>query len=494
MPKHIALVIGISKYKFLPDLAYAQKDAELMQQFLAETAGFNTEKGGGICLCTQSSPHYQSYSTHPTRAELRRILRRCFDQTFLTAEDSFWFFFSGHGIRYDDKDYLMPADGDPEEPDETAIELNYVTERLTRSGAGQVVMILDACRSEGQKSSQGGFGQDVAKGVTTIFSCHPQEPSYEIGDPICQSAFTHVLLQSCQQQTPDNALTVLQLEQYLQREVPKLNQQHRKPPQRPHIRCDFATNGSKILLPHLRAPLTVEQLKAKAFRAEALDDWAQAKHCWLTVLRRAAVNSTDHQEAEAGLERVILKSQLVSRTAGSKQGTPPIPQSPDPVPAPPAPKPEPEDDLSSEKGVDYSRLRDLLKAGNWKAADVETAHRMLEAVGRKEDDWIRNEELLNFPCVDLLTIDRLWVRYSNKRFGFSVQKQIWQECGSPTSSGKDWDKFCVRVGWQDKTASRYLGYDDLKADPSISPLGEFPGALFLWCGLVGVFLLSHRDL
>ncbi len=31
-----------------------------------------------------------------------------------------------------------------------------------------------------------------------------------------------------------------------------------------------------------------------------------------------------------------------------------------------------EDDLSSEKGVDYTKLRDLLAAENWKDADYET--------------------------------------------------------------------------------------------------------------------------
>ena len=51
MPKHIALVVGISEYRLLPKLAYAQKDAELMARFLGQTAGFNPQQGGDICLC-----------------------------------------------------------------------------------------------------------------------------------------------------------------------------------------------------------------------------------------------------------------------------------------------------------------------------------------------------------------------------------------------------------------------------------------------------------
>ncbi|MEL7313456.1 MAG: GUN4 domain-containing protein, partial [Cyanobacteria bacterium J06559_3] len=124
--------------------------------------------------------------------------------------------------------------------------------------------------------------------------------------------------------------------------------------------------------------------------------------------------------------------------------------------------------------IDYTRLWELLQAGEWRDADLETWHRMLEAVGRGKDDWIRADELRNFPCADLKTIDNLWQRYSGGNFGFTVQKKIWEECGSPTGSGKDWDRFCVKVGWQDETASRYLHYDELKANPDFSPTGEFP--------------------
>lgn len=45
------------------------------------------------------------------------------------------------------------------------------------------------------------------------------------------------------------------------------------------------------------------------------------------------------------------------------------------------------DNLSSEKGVDYRRLRDLLKAGKWKEADEETLVVMLKTSGREQKRW-----------------------------------------------------------------------------------------------------------
>ncbi len=134
-----------------------------------------------------------------------------------------------------------------------------------------------------------------------------------------------------------------------------------------------------------------------------------------------------------------------------------------------------EDRLDSEKGINYQRLRDLLKAGDWKAADQETTHRMLEAVGRGKKDWIRKDELLNFPCTDLLTIDRLWVKYSQGKWGFTVQKRIYVECGAQLDGNypgdKIWRKFCDRVGWR---KNGVVSYSQLTFDPQKSPAGEFP--------------------
>jgi hypothetical protein len=41
----------------------------------------------------------------------------------------------------------------------------------------------------------------------------------------------------------------------------------------------------------------------------------------------------------------------------------------------------------------------------------------------------------------LWIIDKLWVKYSNGRFGFSVQEYIYKDVG------EDYPSFCDRVGW-----------------------------------------------
>lgn len=132
------------------------------------------------------------------------------------------------------------------------------------------------------------------------------------------------------------------------------------------------------------------------------------------------------------------------------------------------------DNLSSEKGIDYTRLRNLLAAKNWEEADKETYQVMIQAVGKKEGKWFTEDELLNFPCTDLRTIDRLWVKYSNGHFGFSVQKEIYLSVGGK-ADGKyyeeAWEKFGDRVGW--RVNNIWIDSSDVTFDTS-SPRGHLP--------------------
>ncbi|MDY6902996.1 MAG: GUN4 domain-containing protein [Cyanobacteriota bacterium] len=159
-----------------------------------------------------------------------------------------------------------------------------------------------------------------------------------------------------------------------------------------------------------------------------------------------------------------------------------------------------EDDLSSEKGVDYTRLRDLLKAGKWKEADKETLKVMLKAADREKQGWLDSDSIQKFACTDLHTIDRLWVKYSDGHFGFSVQKRIWE------SVGQNYEKLGYQVGWRggmwlDK---KWLNYNKLTFCETV-PQGYLPLEVWigrgweLWHGwfddsINGLFLLSRRDL
>ncbi len=135
-------------------------------------------------------------------------------------------------------------------------------------------------------------------------------------------------------------------------------------------------------------------------------------------------------------------------------------------------------ELKSEKGVDYTKLRDFLTAGKWKEADEETADVMLQVMG--QDSWwlVTTSDIDNFPCDDLLTIDKLWVHYSKGKFGFSVQKKIYVDelGGTRDYNEKTWYEFCDRIGWREGRS--YVSYEDLTFELlDTTPIGHLPGTL-----------------
>ena len=135
------------------------------------------------------------------------------------------------------------------------------------------------------------------------------------------------------------------------------------------------------------------------------------------------------------------------------------------------------DVLVSVKGVDYTTLRDLLVAGNWKGADEETTRAMLKVAGKESERCLSIKHIENFPCEDLGTIDKLWLKYSNGKFGFSVQKQIYQSLGGTNKyNEKVLNAFGDKVGWRQK--GRW-SYQNVTWDVSTPYLGHLPGVM-LW--------------
>ena len=120
----------------------------------------------------------------------------------------------------------------------------------------------------------------------------------------------------------------------------------------------------------------------------------------------------------------------------------------------------------------YSKLKSLLEAGEWRKADRETYRLMITTVGKGEGQGFSRQDLEEFPCEDLLTIDRLWVEASKGHFGFSVQKKIWDKCGSPMDYNNDYEKFMETVGW--RSGDDFVSYSDLKFSTSLSLIGELP--------------------
>ncbi len=71
----------------------------------------------------------------------------------------------------------MPQDANPRAVERTALSVNYIRQRLTKSGADNVILLLDACRTEGARDA-GNLDVNEQPGIITVSSCGPTEKSW----------------------------------------------------------------------------------------------------------------------------------------------------------------------------------------------------------------------------------------------------------------------------------------------------------------------------
>ncbi len=141
--------------------------------------------------------------------------------------------------------------------------------------------------------------------------------------------------------------------------------------------------------------------------------------------------------------------------------------------------------LSSNSSVDYQPLQRLLIAQEFEEADRVTLQKLCELAGPAaiQRKWVYFTEVDSFPNQDLLTIDQLWRVYSEDRFGFSKQRELW------LGLNQNWDRLWEKLEWKSGNIwTRYPGEFvwDLSA-----PVGHLPLSNQLRGVRMMEFLLSH---
>ncbi|MBD2209821.1 caspase family protein [Nostoc linckia FACHB-104] len=330
MVKNWAILIGINHYEYLLPLKYAERDAYLLGDFLKKEAYFDD-----VFYFTDNSPNItrpgsQSISSKPEYSNLLRFIRLLtHKKNFMSATDSFWFFFSGHGKRHKQHDYLMLSNSDPGNVEKTAIPVNEVVGSLRSCGAGNIVLFLDACRdSPGDKAGEG-IGIETQQGVVTFFSCSPQELSWEI-DKLEHSSFTYALLEGLKMKGERNCATVKRLDNYLQERVPQINSQYNKKPQNPYTKLEPLRKYNLILLPSYISATDsktnifqndIDTLKTEAYQAYQIDGNLElAYQLWHQVLEATSGRDTDAKKIIESLSKQLLLKQKESNKSTKNQG------------------------------------------------------------------------------------------------------------------------------------------------------------------------------
>lgn len=141
--------------------------------------------------------------------------------------------------------------------------------------------------------------------------------------------------------------------------------------------------------------------------------------------------------------------------------------------------------LHSKHGIDYSPLQQLLIVQDFQAADRLTLQKLCELAGPAavQRKWLYFTEVENFPVADLQTVNRLWLVYSEGKFGFSVQRDIW------LALGKNWEKFWFKIGW--KNGNNWTRYPHEFTWNISAPPGHLPLSNQLRGNRAIAALLSH---
>jgi serine/threonine protein kinase len=121
----------------------------------------------------------------------------------------------------------------------------------------------------------------------------------------------------------------------------------------------------------------------------------------------------------------------------------------------------------------YINLRNLLLANQWKIANQKTWLIILTLANRANQGWISINDVEILPSEAIAKLDQLWLKYSNGRFGFSMQKQLWQEVVREVDEGIEAiDRFSDRVGW--RQGGKWRDNDSLTFSIE-APEGHLPG-------------------
>jgi Caspase domain len=245
MKHHACIAIGINQYQLLQPLSYAQEDAEALYAFLVDEADFAPE---ACLLMTDTSPSLWGHSTYPNRENILRLTEQLCTQ-HLQHGDLLWCFFSGYGVSYEGKDYLMPVDGNPADIQGTGIPVQSLLNTLKNAPTETMLVLVDMNRSQIVKAGEtiGVQTAELARDleIPTLLSCRPNQVSRETS-ALRQGFFTTALLEGLRS---GQCTTLKGLDRFLSDRLPELCDHHLRPKQEPLMVVNPPGKAHLVILP-----------------------------------------------------------------------------------------------------------------------------------------------------------------------------------------------------------------------------------------------------
>ena len=140
----------------------------------------------------------------------------------------------------------------------------------------------------------------------------------------------------------------------------------------------------------------------------------------------------------------------------------------------------------SSVGADFGPLEKFLKAQEWDSAAAETQNVVFQVSLKNSEptigqDMLTSQSVQKFPCQDIKSIDSLWRKYSQDRFGYASQLMVVKRRGVEldyeklSQSPEIWSQVTSQLGWSDWQA-RTEESPEIKQKMDV-PEGNFPLAV-----------------
>ena len=309
-----ALLVGINDYQNDSGaLKYCVADVQASQQALIETAGFKSDNA--YLMTSQMTGRQQ-----PTHVNVIRQLSLLSER--VKPEDTFIFYFSGHGITKAGQSFLLTTNSDTTTKDTliiTAVNLNQAKEILSRVQAQQLLTVIDACRNDpdsGRGEEDNLLTNDFSRGFkikrdqvqagtlgvsATLYACAVGERAYEWPEKQ-HGVFSYYLLEGLNGKAANSngEVVVTDLADYTQRKVVKWAEDVKGKKQTPWL--DQSGGAKLILVENRLAAVEAERTRLESELAEIQRQLQQAEQA------DSALSAVEARQREAELEEKVRQA------------------------------------------------------------------------------------------------------------------------------------------------------------------------------------------